>query len=173
MSETFDGGRVTARYDAPEKEALAATLDFHRATIKWKIEGLSLEDAVRSMTPTGTKLLGIVKHLAYVERWWFQDNFLGRDCTYPWSESGDMEADFKIEPGETIESIGALYDAECEVSRRIVEEASLDDVAVRARRRTGGHPTLRWIMLHMIEEVARHNGHADILRELIDGQTGA
>jgi hypothetical protein len=172
MSESFDGGRVTAAYDAPEKEMLTATLDFHRATIKWKLEGLSLEDAARPMTPSDTKLLGIVKHLAYVERWWFQENFLGRECTYPWSESGDMEADFKIFPGETIESIFALYDEECEVSRAIVAEASLDDVAVKPRR-TGGHPTLRWIMLHMIEEVARHNGHADILRELLDGTTGA
>jgi uncharacterized damage-inducible protein DinB len=172
MSETFDGGRVTARYDAPEKESLEATLDFHRATIKWKLEGLSLEDAARPMTPTGTKLLGIVKHLAYVERWWFQDNFLGRDCEYPWTED-DMDADFRIEPGETIESIFALYDAECEVSRGIVAEASLDDVAARPRGRTGGYPTLRWIMLHMIEEVARHNGQADVLRELIDGRTGA
>lgn len=101
-----------------------------------------------------------------------QDNFLGRDCTYPRSESGDMEADFRIEPAETIESIFALYDAECEVARGIVQGASLDQEAARPRR-GGGHPTLRWIMLHMIEEVARHNGHADILRELIDGKTGA
>lgn len=172
MSEEFEGGRVTARYDAPEKESLIATLDFHRATIKWKLEGLSLEDAVRPMTPSDTKLLGILKHLVYVERWWFQDNFLGRECDYPWSESGDMEADFKIFPGETIASITALYDAECVVSREIVEAASLDDVAARPRR-TGGYPTLRWIMLHMIEEVARHNGQADVLRELIDGKTGA
>ncbi|HEX2056880.1 MAG TPA: DinB family protein [Actinomycetota bacterium] len=172
MSREFEGGRFQAPYQAPEKEMLTATLDFNRATIKWKVEGLSLEDAKRPMTPTDTKLLGIVKHLAYVEVWWFQDNFLGRECTYPWSESGDMEADFEIEPDETIESIFALYDAQCEVSRQIVEEASLDDVAVRPRR-DGGHPSLRWIMLHMIEEVARHNGHADILRELIDGKTGA
>lgn len=171
MSETHEGGRVTARYDAPEKEMLTATLDFNRATIKWKLEGLSLEDAKRPMTPTDTKLLGIVKHLAYVERWWFQDQFLGRDCAYPWTED-DMDADFRIEPGETVESIFALYDAECEESRRIVAAASLDDAAVRPRR-TGGHPTLRWIMLHMIEEVARHNGQADVVRELIDGRTGA
>ena len=171
MSGEFEGGRRQAPYQAPEKEMLAATLDFNRATIRWKVEGLSLEDATRPMTPTDTKLLGIVKHLAYVERWWFQDNFLGRDCTYPWTASGDMEADFRIEAGETIESIGALYDAECQVSRQIVEDASLDDIAVRARR-DGGHPSLRWIMLHMIEEVARHNGQADILRELIDGKTG-
>lgn len=172
MSETFEGGRVTAAYDAPEKESLMATLDFHRATIKWKLDGLSLEEAARPMTPTDTKLLGIVKHLAYVERWWFQESFLGRECTYPWTESGDMEADFRIEPGETIESIFALYDAECAVSREIVGAASLDDVAAKPRR-TGGYPTLRWIMLHMIEEVARHNGQADVIRELIDGRTGA
>jgi hypothetical protein len=172
MTEGFEGGRVTAAYDAPEKEMLTATLDFHRATIKWKLEGLSLEDATRPMTPSDTKLLGILKHLAYVERWWFQENFLGRECTYPWSDSGDMEADFKIFPGETIETISALYDEECEISRGIVAAASLDDVAAKPRR-TGGHPTLRWVMMHMIEEVARHNGHADILRELIDGKTGA
>jgi hypothetical protein len=167
---TLEGNRSIPPYAAPEKEMLAAYLDFHRATIKWKIEGLSEEDARRPMTPTDTKLLGIVKHLAYVERWWFQDNFAGRDCEYPWSEE-DWEADFRIEPGETIQSIFALYDTECEVSREIVAAASLDDVAARPRRE-GRHPTLRWIMLHMIEEVARHNGQADIIRELIDGKTG-
>ncbi|HYP23031.1 MAG TPA: DinB family protein [Actinomycetota bacterium] len=172
MRDEFDGGRASARYDAAEKEALADTLDFHRATIKWKLEGLSLEDAARPMTPSETKLLGIVKHLAYVEVWWFQDNFLGRDCKYPWDETGDMEDDFRIFPGETIESIVALYDEKCEESRRIVAAASLDDRAARLRRETG-YPNLRWIMLHMIEEVARHNGQADILRVLLDGTTGA
>ena len=170
--DEFEGGRAGPAYDAPEKEMLTGTLDYHRATIKWKLEGLSHEQATRPMTPSDTKLLGILKHLAYVERWWFQENFLGRACEYPWTATGDMEADFKIFPGETIESIVALYDAECEESRRIVAAASLDDVAAKTRR-DGGHPTLRWIMLHMIEEVARHNGHADILRELIDGKTGA
>jgi uncharacterized damage-inducible protein DinB len=166
---SMEGNRPKAAFGAPEKEMLAGFLDFHRATIKWKIEGLTEDDAKRPMTPTGTKLLGIVKHLAYVERWWFQDVFAGRDCEYPWTDA-DPDADFRIEEGETIASLFDLYDRECEVSRSIVAGASLDDVAVRKRDR--GY-TLRWIVVHMIEETARHAGHADIVRELIDGHTGA
>ena len=162
------GGRRIPPYGVAEKDMLAAYLDFHRATLKWKIEGLSEDDAKRSMTPSGTNLLGIVKHVAYVDRWWFQDVFAGRDCEYPWTDE-DPDADFRIEPGETIESVFGLYDAECEKSRAIVAAASLDDVAARVKER--GY-TLRWIVLHMIEEIARHNGHADIVRELIDGATG-
>ena len=163
-----EGDRPQPPYAAPEKEMLAAYLDLHRATLKWKVDGLSEDDAKRPMTPSGTNLLGIVKHLAYVERWWFQDVFAGRDCEYPWTDD-DPDADFRIEPGETIESIFALYDAECEEARRIVGAASLDDEAARKKER--GY-ILRRILVHMIEETARHNGHADILRELLDGKTG-
>lgn len=164
----MEGNRPIPPYAAPEREMLAAYLDLHRATLECKIEGLSEDDAKRPMTPTGTNLLGMVKHLAYVERWWFQDVFAGRDCVYPWTDD-DPDADFRIEPGETIESIFALYDAECEESRRIVEGASLDDIA--ARKKEQGY-SLRRIVVHMIEETARHNGHADIIRELLDGKTG-
>ena len=165
---TMEGGRPIPRYAAPEKQMLAEYLDFHRNTLKWKIEGLSLEDAARPMTPSGLSLLGMMKHVAFVERWWFQEVFAGEDPEYPWTDD-DPDADFRIEPGETVESVGALYDAECEAARRIVEGASLDDVAAKKKER--GY-TLRWIVLHMIEETARHNGHADILREAIDGKIG-
>ncbi|HEV2756242.1 MAG TPA: DinB family protein [Actinomycetota bacterium] len=164
----LDGGRQLPGYSLPEKELLAAYLDFHRATMKWKIEGLGRDDAVRPMTASGTNLLGIVKHLAYVERWWFQDVFGGRDCEYPWTDE-DPDADFRIEPAETIESVFALYDGECEEARSVVGAASLDETAARMPDR--GY-TLRWIVVHMIEETARHAGQADILRELIDGRTG-
>jgi hypothetical protein len=164
----LDGGRAIPRYSTPEKEMLGEYLDFFRATMKWKVEGLGEEDARRPMTPSGTNLLGMVKHLAYVERWWFQDVFAGRDCSYPWTDD-DPDADFRIEPGETIASVFELYDGECAESRRIAEAASLE--AVAERRRDRGY-ALRWIVVHMIEETARHAGQADILRELIDGKTG-
>lgn len=120
------------------------------------------------MPPSDMTLLGIVKHLAFVERGWFQGTFLGDAIETPWT-TDDPDADFRIEPDETTQQIVDLYRAECEKSRAIVEAASLDD---RAKRHGRTDYTLRWIMAHMIEETARHNGHADLFRERIDGVTG-
>ncbi len=118
--------------------------------------------------PSDTTILGMIKHLAYVERWWFQDIFEGRDCTYPWTKD-DMDADFRIEPNETTAEILELYRAECDVSRSIFKSNDLFDVSVSDER---PRCTLKWIVLHMIEETARHAGQADILREQLDGTTG-
>ena len=133
-----------------------------------KVEGVSDEDLRRPMVPSGTTLLGLVKHLAYVERWWFQDVFGGETVEYPWTDD-DPDADFRIEPNESTQEIVDLYVEECRKNRDIVAAASLDDMAARPDR---SKYSLRWIVAHMIEETARHNGHADILRELIDGVTG-
>jgi hypothetical protein len=152
---------------APEKEMLAAFLDYHRATLLWKVDGLSDADLRRPMTPSGLSLLGLVKHLGYVERSWFQIGFAGQDLPVPWSDA-DPNADFRIEPGETTVAILAFYKEQVERSREIVASAALDDLA----RHPGRARTLRWIMLHMIEETARHNGHADLMRDAIDGATG-
>ena len=152
---------------APPVEMVSAFLDFHRATLLWKTEGLSDEQLRRPMVPSGVCLLGIVKHSAYVERWWFRAVFGGEDPPFPWTEE-DPDADWRIEPDETTEAIIALYRDEVERSRAIVVGAGWDDRA----RRAGRDHTLGWILTHMVEEVARHNGHADILRELIDGTTG-
>lgn len=137
-----------------------------------KIEGVPDADLRRSMVPSGTTLLGMVKHLAYVERSWFQNVFMGREVDLPWTDE-DPEADFRIEPGETTEQIVQLYRDECEKSRGIISEASLDDLS-KGRPDSGKRSgfSLRWIVVHMIEETARHNGHTDILREQIDGVTG-
>ncbi len=151
----------------PEKELLAAFLDFQRDTLLWKLDGLSQADATRVRTLSGATLLGLVKHLAYVERNWFQNRFAGLDLPVPWSTQ-DPDADFRIEPDETIERIGAFYRSEVERSREITAAASLDDIARSPER----PHSLRRILIHMIEETARHNGHADILRELTDGSTG-
>jgi len=168
-SELDDFARQDPPVGGPEKDMLAAFLDYHRATLLHKVAGLSDAELRRSFVPSGTNLLGLVKHLAYVERWWFQAVFAGRDAPFPWSES-DPDADFRVEPGETAAEIIALYQQESRASREIVRHGSLDDVAKRPDAREPF--TLRWIMIHMIEETARHNGHADLLRELIDGATG-
>ena len=139
-----------------------------------KLEGVSDEDLRKAMVPSGTSLLGMMKHLAYVERWWFQQIFAGRDdCEYPWTDD-DPDADFRIEPDETTQQIFDLYNAECEVNRHIVAPARLDEMAKGKKKPNDPRPgfSLRWILVHMIEETARHNGHADILREQIDGATG-
>lgn len=152
---------------APPVEMLSAFLDFHRATLLWKIEGLTDEELRRPMVPSGTNLLGIVKHSAYVERWWFRRVFAGEDVEFPWSEA-DPDAEWRVEPTDTTEDIIALYRDETARSREIVRGASWDDLAKASSK---GH-TLGWILTHMVEEVARHNGHADILREQIDGRAG-
>ncbi|MDQ3659809.1 MAG: DinB family protein [Actinomycetota bacterium] len=157
-------------FEGSEKELLEATLDYHRATLLLKSAGLSEHDLRREMTPSGTSLLGLVKHLAYVERWWFQWVHAGDEVSFPWTDD-DPNADFRVEPEETAEQVFDLYRAETQRNHRIAAEAELDAVARRPHR-DEARPNLRWVLLHMIQETARHNGHADVLRELIDGTTG-
>lgn len=148
---------------------LTGFLDYQRATVLRKVEGLSEKDLRRPMVPSGVTPLGMVKHLAGVERWWFRMCFAGEDVAPLWTEE-DEDADWKAGPDETTEDILGLYRAECDLSRAITDAApTLDE---RARRARFEKYTLRWILVHMIEETARHNGHADIIRELIDGTTG-
>jgi len=154
-----------------EKTMLSAFLDRYRETILWKLDGLSTAQASQRLVPSASTLLGLVKHLAYVERWWFQMNFAGEPVLFPWPEDEpDQDIDFRVAPTDTIESIGALYEQECARSREIVAGASVNDLGmgfgdVEPR-------SLRWILIHMIDETARHAGHMDILRELTDGAIG-
>ena len=170
-NEADNTGRIDAPLSGTELEMLNSFLDYHRATLLWKVRGVSDADLRRNSVPTSTMtLLGLVKHLAYVERSWFQRRFKNDPVTVPWTKE-DPDADWRIEPDETTESILRLYNEECEKSRQIVASSSLDDLAA-VPWPDGGSPSLRWIMYHMIEETARHNGHADLLREAIDGATG-
>ena len=171
MSSENTSGRIDPPLAASEPEMLNTFLDYQRATLLWKVSGVSDEDLRRkAVSSSSLTLLGLVKHLAYVERFWFQRRFKGEDVAFPWTKD-DPDADWRIEPGETTAGIIGLYQAEAEKSRRIVREANLGDL--EARSWPGGEKvTLRWILFHMIEEVARHNGHADFLREAIDGATG-
>lgn len=151
-----------------ERTAFADVLDTYRRMVVWKLDGLSREDAMKPMVPSGTSLLGVVKHLAYVERWWFQAVLGQRDVEFPWSED-DPDADWRIADGESVQDIIDLFDAECAISREILDGLeSLDaEFPVGSQTRIA-----RNILLHMVEEVARHVGHMDIIRELTDGTTG-
>ncbi|MDQ6848091.1 MAG: DinB family protein [Candidatus Dormibacteraeota bacterium] len=153
---------------ADEKDTLVAFLDWYRDNLLRKVEGLDREALTRRLVPSATTLLGIVKHLAYVERGWFQNTFLGQTLYRPPRTAAD-DAEFRIEDDETVDSIIGFYQEEVARSREIVAGAALDDHARRQDRRDY---TLRWIMVHMIEETARHVGHADILREQTDGGAG-
>jgi uncharacterized damage-inducible protein DinB len=148
-------------------------LDYHRATLEMKCEGLTpdqLRD--RSVSPSSLSLLGLVRHLAEVERYWFRNIFQGEQATpyfytdeKPNDDFDDLES---VEPDRAF----ATWRAECERAREIARRASLDDISTQKNERTGEAFSLRWIVTHMIEEYARHNGHADLIREAIDGSTG-
>ena len=136
-----------------------------------KLEGITEEHARRPAAPGGNSLMALVKHLGYVENWWFRVCFAGERDAYLYPED-DLDADFRIEDTDSIPALVAFYRSEWETSNRIVRAArSLDDEA-KYTKRIDGTPTLRWILNHMLEETARHAGHADITRELIDGSVG-
>lgn len=163
-----DPERLQRRTSAGEREMLERFLDFQRDTLVWKLSGLTREQLTAPRTPSGLSLLGVVKHLGYVERSWFQRRFMGREVYIAW-RGVEPDADFHIDDDESPESVFEFYQTEIEKSRQIVAATdSLDAVAANPERPV----TLRWILIHMIEETARHIGHVDIFRELTDGQTG-
>jgi uncharacterized damage-inducible protein DinB len=152
-----------------EREVLAAFLEDQRELIVHKVRGLATADATRPLVPSATTLAGLVKHLAGVERNWFQRKLAGRsEAEIGANASGDAST-WVIGPGDTLEALVSDYRAACAESRRTAERYDLDHRVPEPRR---GEVTLRWIYLHMIRETARHAGHADILREQTDGFTG-
>jgi len=154
--------------NTPELETLVRYLDTYRDIIAFKAEGVERSAGIKPMVPSGTSLLGIVKHLAYVERWWFQSIVGQLDVEYPWSDD-DPDADWRIDEGESVQDIIDLYRQECDKSRAIIDELQSPDSTVP---HGDGVISARRVLIHMVEETARHAGHADILRELIDGSTG-
>jgi hypothetical protein len=150
-----------------ERELLQTFLQYQRDTVVMKLEGLTLEEATRRLVPSDTTILGMVKHLGWVELSWFLKVLNGTQLDVPWTKE-DPDADFRIEPGETVESVVAFYRDACRQADEAAAEHALDDLATNAREPR----SLRWIYIHMIEETARHVGQADILREQTDGATG-
>jgi hypothetical protein len=157
---------------AAEREMLTGTLDWYRAVVERKVADLSLDDATRIMTPSGLSPLGIVKHLAYVERSWFSVRFAAEEDKVHWPDDDvDPDWDFRIETSETVASVLELYHAAVRSSRRIADGGSLDDMSASESPHYG-YVSLRWILVHMLAETARHAGHLDLMREQIDGRTG-
>ncbi|MEV6760519.1 DinB family protein [Streptomyces sp. NPDC051105] len=155
-------------YTAAEKDILHASLNRHRDAVLWKLEGLDDEQLRRPMTPSGTNLLGLVKHLASVEYGWFVSSF-GGEIEPLWFDPYTDE-DLSVGPGETTQQIIDFYGRARAASDAMITVRPLD---------TLGRPdwwdqtvSLRWVLVHMIEETARHAGHIDIMRELVDGTTG-
>ena len=150
-----------------EKESLHVALDRHRDVVLWKVSGVSDEDLRRPLTPSGTNPLGLVKHLAWCEWGWFCETFDRPFEPFPYPD--DPDADLRVEPNETTEDILRRYAKARADADAVIASLDVEDTGVSAHDTT---VTLRWVLIHMIEETARHTGHLDILRELIDGQTG-
>ncbi|MEU5208181.1 DinB family protein [Streptomyces sp. NPDC020742] len=174
MRTTLDGRPVPPPH-ADERTMLETWLDFHRATLALKCAGLDDRQLRRAaVPPSSVTLLGLVQHLAEVERNWFQRVFAGRDLPPVYGEGA---ADgFALVPDRGIDEALAVWRAEVARSREAVAGASLADSG-RLSEEEAAHVgeqgvSLRWILVHMIEEYARHNGHADLIRESLDGVTG-
>lgn len=172
MSETI----VPAIQPATDElTTLTEFLEFHRARILWVIEELDQKQLATRMVSSLSTLGGIVKHLALVEDIWFQKRLLGRDLPEPWasaplSENPDWEFESALE--DSPESIRDLYLAACERSRQAVSGITNLDLQTVANNKNGEKWNLRWILVHMIEETAQHAGHMDILKELLQAQSG-
>ncbi|MGW6599046.1 DinB family protein [Streptomyces sp. NPDC055036] len=175
MTTTPDGRPIPPPH-AGERAMLEAWLDFHRATLALKCSGLK-DDQLRlaAAAPSSMTLLGLVQHMAEVERNWFQRVFAGQDVHAVFEES-NVDG-FALEDGRGLDEAMAVWRTEIARGRELVAAASLDDSGRLSEQDAGivgdVGVSLRWIMVHMIEEYARHNGHADLIRERIDGVAGA
>lgn len=171
---TLPDGRPVPGVTADEPAMLADWLDFHRGTLAVKYDGLDdAQTRIASVPSSSLTLLGLVQHLAEVERNWFQRVLAGRDVPPVY---GGPSGGFALDPERTCEQALAVWRREVAVSRELCAGRSLDDVGRLSEREAavagGAEVSLRWILVHLIEEYARHNGHADLLREGIDGVTG-
>ena len=171
VSPTFAGEHADPPLVGDEREILTAYLDFHRRTFDLKCEGVPPDRlSERAVPPSGLSLHGLARHLAGAERWWFRIQFAGEDVDLLFYADDDPNMDFEGLDGDPLDSFAA-WRAECEASRRVVAATeSLDATGTHAA--TGNPVSLRRVLVNMIAEYARHNGHADLLRERIDGAVG-
>ena len=168
MSEVEPVERRHPVQQGSEREVLESMLDFYRATVVNKVAGLSDEQAFATAVPPSTLTPAtVVKHLSGTERFWFSIDFAALDVPWPWTDD-DLHGNFRAEPGDTLAAIVDEYVEECARSRRAVADASLDDPA----RGDDMDFTLRYALVHMIQETARHCAHLDLLRETADGVVG-
>lgn len=170
--------RADPPFDGGEAVVLVGFLEFHRATFRRKIAGLDAAALGRRLAPSTMTLGGMTKHLAYVEDWWFTQVFAGQPAPEPWTSvdwRADPDWDWHSAADDGPQVLHRMWDTSVARSRAVLTDALRDpaglDVAAHLVDR---HPglRLRWIVVHLVEEYCRHNGHADLLRESIDGQVG-
>ncbi|TDD23160.1 DinB family protein [Actinomadura sp. KC06] len=178
MADVDEQGRPEPPLAADEASTLLGFLDYQRATLAWKCSDLDATGLRATIATSSLTLGGMLKHLAFIEDWWCSWWLHGRDLEALW-RTGDWDADpdwiWHSAAEDTPEQLRALWQESVSRSRSLVAEALDDGGLERPARRSwpdGRTPSLRWILLHLIEEYARHNGHADLIRESIDGLTG-
>jgi dienelactone hydrolase/uncharacterized damage-inducible protein DinB len=168
-------GRIEASPDSGERELLGQYLDFQRATVLAKTEGLSQAQMAQRHAPSALTLAGLLYHLALVEETWLEKRFLGLPVREPWAGvdfDADPEWEFRTSADLEPEQVRQRYREACERSRQAAAQAdTLDQLSVRPLG-DGRRFSLRWVLLHLLEETARHAGHADLIREAIDGTVG-
>ena len=178
MTDVDEHGRPEPPAAGDETATLLGFLDYQRATLAWKCAGLDSGGLNATVGVSSMTLGGMLKHMAYVESDWFSRSLYGRDRQPPWDAvdwKADPDWEWHSAADNTSEQLITLWQDAVTSSRALVAEALPNGGLDQLARRTwpdGGAPSLRWIVVHMIEEYARHNGHADLLRESVDGQTG-
>ena len=178
MTDLDEHGRPEPSPAADEVTTLLGFLDYQRATLAWKCAGLDAAGLRATVAPSSMTLGGMLKHMALVEDLWFSRSLHGRDPEPPWGTvdwTADPDWDWHSAASDTPEQLHSLWWDAVIRSRSQVAKALADGGLDRLAQRAwpdGRAPSLRWIVVHMIEEYARHNGHADLLRESVDGQTG-
>ena len=173
MTQMMD--RIDPPGVADERTQLMAFLDYHRATLLWKTEGLTAEQLAQTLPPSTMTLGGMLKHLALVEDNWFSVVLLGREDDPYWAGvdwDADPDWEWHTAVDDSPEQLRELLEGTIARVRELVADVPLEQESVRKLRSTGEPVSLRWIVLHMIEEYARHNGPADLIRESIDGSVG-
>ena len=167
--------RIDPDPDGSELSLLTQYLDYQRETMLAKTDGLSQAQLIRRLHPSELTLAGLVYHLSLVEETWMEVRFSGLPDRDPWA-TVDWDADpnweFRTAAGLGPEQLRSRYRQACERSRRVVAAAAGPDQLSARGLRNGRHFSLRWVLLHLIEETSRHAGHADLLREAIDGTVG-
>jgi uncharacterized damage-inducible protein DinB len=178
MSDLDEHGRPEPPLAGDETATLLGFLEFQRATLAWKCRGLDAAGLRATVGASTMTLGGMLKHLALVEESWSSRSLFGRDLQPPWDTvdwKADRDWDWHSAADDSPEQLRALWQDAVARSRALVDEALADGGLDRLARRTwpdGRAPSLRWILVHLIEEYARHNGHADLIRESVDGLVG-